>query len=232
MTTAQNILVVDDEKPLREFISRNLAARGFQVFSAANGLEALAFFNTEKLDLIVLDVMMPHMDGLEVCRRVRQTSTVPILILTALGEESDKVAALDMGADDYLTKPFGVDELLARVRAIFRRMDWSRDQSSEPRQVLRYGEIELDEEKRTAVCRGQRLKLTKTEYDLLHYLMRHQGKALPHRLILQAVWGPEYGDEAEYLRVYIGRLRRKVEKDPTHPEYLKTEYGIGYRFGS
>ncbi|HIP71701.1 MAG TPA: response regulator transcription factor [Anaerolineae bacterium] len=227
----QNILVVDDEKPLREFISRNLAARGFQVFSAANGLEALAFFNTERLDLIILDVMMPHMDGLEVCRRIRQTSTVPILILTALGEEADKVAALDMGADDYLTKPFGVDELLARVRAIFRRLEWSKSQTGK-RRVLRYGDMELDEERMTAVCRGQRLKLTQTEYDLLRYLMRHQGKALSHRRILQAVWGPEYGDEAEYLRVYIGRLRRKIEKDPTKPEYLKTEYGIGYRFGN
>ena len=226
----QNILVVDDEKPLREFISRNLAARGFHVFSAANGLEALAIFHAERLDLIILDVMMPHMDGLELCRRIRQRSTVPILILTALGEEADKVAALDMGADDYLTKPFGVDELLARVRAIFRRIEWMNKQTSQ-RQVLRYGDIELDEAGMTAVCRGQRLKLTQTEYDLLHYLMRHQGKALPHRRILQAVWGPEYGNETEYLRVYIGRLRRKIEKDPAKPEYLKTEYGIGYRFG-
>ncbi len=225
-----NILVVDDEKPLREFISRNLAARGFHVFSAANGLEALAIFHAERLDLIILDVMMPHMDGLELCRRIRQRSTVPILILTALGEEADKVAALDMGADDYLTKPFGVDELLARVRAIFRRIEWMNKQTSQ-RQVLRYGDIELDEAGMTAVCRGQRLKLTQTEYDLLHYLMRHQGKALPHRHILQAVWGPEYGNETEYLRVYIGRLRRKIEKDPAKPEYLKTEYGIGYRFG-
>ena len=225
-----NILVVDDEKPLREFISRNLAARGFHVFSAANGLEALAIFHAERLDLIILDVMMPHMDGLELCRRIRQRSTVPILILTALGEEADKVAALDMGADDYLTKPFGVDELLARVRAIFRRIEWMNKQTSQ-RQVLRYGDIELDEVGMTAVCRGQRLKLTQTEYDLLHYLMRHQGKALPHRHILQAVWGPEYGNETEYLRVYIGRLRRKIEKDPAKPEYLKTEYGIGYRFG-
>ncbi len=232
MSTSKNILVVDDEKPLREFVSRNLSARGFYVFSAANGLEALAIFNTERLDLMILDVMMPHMDGLELCRRVRQTSTVPILILTALGEEADKVTALNMGADDYLTKPFGVDELLARVRVIFRRMEWSRGDVDAPLQLLHYGEIVLDEAAHTAVCRGQRLKLTKTEYDLLHYFMRHQGKALPHRLILQAVWGPEYGDEAEYLRVYVGRLRRKIEVDPSQPVYLKTEYGIGYRFGN
>ena len=228
---ATRILVVDDEKPLREFIGRNLAARGFQLFYAANGLEALAFVNTEALDLIIMDVMMPHMDGLEASRRIRQSSTVPIIILTALGEESDKVTALNMGADDYLTKPFGVDELLARVKAVLRRASWSSTPGSAAREILRYGEIELDSEAQTAVLRGQRLKLTRTEFDLLQYFMRNVGKALPHRAILHNVWGPEYGDEAEYLRVYIGRLRRKLEEDPSNPIYLQTEYGIGYRFG-
>lgn len=225
------ILVVEDEKPLREFISRNLAARGFQVFSASNGLEALAIFNAETLDLIILDVMMPHMDGLETCRRIRQVSTVPIIVLTALGEETDKVAALDQGADDYLVKPFGIDELLARVRAMMRRVNWEKRPSTS-HELLQYGDIQLDPNANTATCRGERLKLTHTEYDLLHYFMRHIGRALPHRTILQAVWGAEYGDEAEYLRVYIGRLRRKIEEDPANPHYLKTEYGIGYRFGS
>ncbi len=229
MAITKKILVVDDEKPLRDFISRNLAARGFQVFDAANGLEALAIFNTESLDLIILDVMMPHMDGLEACRRIRQSSIVPIIILTALGEESDKVAALDMGADDYLTKPFGVEELLARVRAVMRRSKWQT--AVAPREVMRYGEIELNPAALTAICRGQPLKLTRTEFDLLQFFMRHAGKALPHRFILQQVWGAEYGDEAEYLRVYIGRLRRKIERDPSQPVYLQTEYGIGYRFG-
>ncbi|MCP4358041.1 MAG: response regulator transcription factor [Chloroflexi bacterium] len=224
------ILVVEDEKPLREFISRNLAARGFQIFSASNGLEALAIFNTETVDLIILDVMMPHMDGLETCRRVRQVSTVPIIILTALGEEADKVMALDQGADDYLVKPFGIEELLARVRAIMRRMKWQKRPST-THELLQYGDVQLDPQAHTAVCRGRPLKLTRTEYDLLHYFMQNIGKALPHRAILQAVWGPEYGNEAEYLRVYIGRLRRKIEADPTNPQYLKTEYGIGYRFG-
>ena len=227
---AQRILVVEDEKPLREFISRNLSARGFQVFTASNGLEALAIFNTETVDLIILDIMMPHMDGLETCRRIRQASTMPIIVLTALGEEADKVAALDQGADDYLTKPFGIEELLARVRAMMRRINWE-GSPSQIREVLRYGEIELDAQANTAVCRGSRLKLTRTEFDLLHYFMQNVGKALPHRTILQAVWGAEYGDEAEYLRVYIGRLRRKIELDPASPQYLKTEYGIGYRFG-
>jgi two-component system KDP operon response regulator KdpE len=230
--SATRVLVVDDEKPLREFIGRNLAARGFHVYYASSGLEALALFNTESLDLIIMDVMMPHMDGLETSRRIRQSSIVPIIVLTALDEESDKVMALDMGVDDYLTKPFGVDELLARVRAVLRRSSWSSAPASSAREILRYGEIELNSEAQTAVCRGQRLKLTRTEFDLLHYFMRNVGKALPHRAILQNVWGPEYGGEAEYLRVYIGRLRRKIEKDPSNPIYLQTEYGIGYRFGN
>lgn len=224
------ILVVEDEKPLREFISRNLSARGFQVFAASNGLEALAIFNNESLDLIILDVMMPHMDGLETCRRIRQASTLPIIVLTALGEEADKVAALDQGADDYLTKPFGIEELLARIRAVMRRINWEAHPAA-TREVLRHDDIEIDVVAHTAHCRGQRLKLTRTEFDLLRYFMQNVGKALPHRTILQTVWGAEYGDEAEYLRVYIGRLRRKIETDPANPQYLKTEYGIGYRFG-
>jgi len=228
---AARILVVDDEKPLRDFIGRNLAARGFTILYAANGLEALAIFNTESLDLIIMDVMMPHMDGLETSRRIRQSSTVPIIILTALDEESDKVAALDIGADDYLTKPFGVDELLARVRAVLRRASWHSSQATIAREVMRYGDLELDSEAQSVICRGERLKLTRTEYALLHYFMRNAGKALPHRTILQNVWGPEYGGEAEYLRVYIGRLRRKIETDSANPQYLQTDYGIGYRFG-
>lgn len=228
MTT--KILVVDDEKPLREFICRNLAARGFDVHRAGNGLEALAIFNTEKLDLIILDVMMPHMDGLETCRRIRQSSTVPIIVLTALGEESDKVKALDEGADDYLTKPFGVEELLARVRAVMRRVNWGQ-RGEQEQALLRHNELELDIEAGTFKCRGELIKLTRTEFDLLHYFMKNVGKAISHHAILQNVWGEAYGQEAEYLRVYIGRLRRKIERDPASPEYIKTEYGIGYRFG-
>ncbi len=228
---APRILVVDDEKPLREFIGRNLAARGFTVLYAANGLEGLALFNTEPLNLIIMDIMMPGMDGLEASRRIRQTSTVPIIILTALGEESDKVTALDMGADDYLTKPFGVDELMARVRAVLRRASWHSTEAANSREVISIGELELDSNAQSVTCRGERLRLTRTEYDLLHYFMRNAGKALPHRTILQNVWGTEYGNEAEYLRVYVGRLRRKIEVEPARPRYLHTEYGIGYRFG-
>ncbi|GMQ78320.1 MAG: response regulator transcription factor [Anaerolineae bacterium] len=228
--SAKSILVVEDEEPLRKFISRNLSARGFQVFSASNGLEALAIFETRSLDLIILDVMMPNMDGLETCRRIRQVSTVPIIILTALDEESDKVTALDQGADAYLTKPFGIEELLARVRAMFRRVSWEINPSSS-REVLHSSDIELDVQAHTVTCRGQPLNLTRTEFELLHFFMANEGKALSHRLILQNVWGTEYGNEAEYLRVYIGRLRRKIERDPSRPLLLRTEYGVGYRFG-
>ncbi len=226
--TIKKILVVDDEKTLREFVSRNLSARGFQLFTATNGLEALAIFNTETLDLVILDLMMPHMDGLETCRRIRQKSTVPIIILSALGEEQDKIAAFDLGADDYLTKPFGVAELLARVRAVFRRINW--ESAPTAHEVLRAGQLELDPHSYIVTLQGNRLKLTQTEFALLHYFMQNPGKALSHQVILRTVWGPEYGNEAEYLRVYIGRLRRKIETDPSVPQYLHTEHGLGYRF--
>lgn len=227
MTTSPHILVVDDEKPLREFVSRNLSARGFQVFKAANGLEAMAVFQTEPLDLIILDLMMPHLDGLEVTQRIRRQSTVPIIILSALDDERDKVTALDLGADDYLTKPFGVEELLARVRVALRRASWSGQLA--PAKILRVGDIELDAERGAVTLDGEPVKLTRTEFNLLQYFLQNTGKVLPHRRILQQVWGPEYGDEHEYLRVYVGRLRRKLEQDPAHPRHILTEHGIGYR---
>lgn len=229
MRNDAKILVVDDETKLREFISRNLSARGYKIVAASNGLEAMGCFQQEPLDLIIMDIMMPHMDGFEACRRIRQESTVPIIILTALGEESDKVKALDMGADDYLTKPFGVDELMARVRAALRRSSW--EGAIPTPDVLRCREVELDPNAMTVVCRGETLKVTRTEFRLLHYLMANQGKVLSHAAILQNVWGEEYGNEAEYLRVYIGRIRRKIEVDPSKPVYLFTEHGFGYRFG-
>ena len=225
----KKILVVDDEKSLRDFVSRNLSARGFQVFTAATGLEALAIFHDQSLDLIILDLVMPHMDGLETCRRIRQLSTVPIIILSALDENADKVTALDIGADDYLTKPFGVDELLARVNAMIRRIRWQGGMHEN--EIIRYADLELNTEAMTLKRDGALVKLTRTELSLLAFLMHHIGKVLPHRLLLQSVWGPEYGDESEYLRVYIGRLRRKIEVDPSTPALLFTEHGIGYRFG-
>jgi two-component system KDP operon response regulator KdpE len=228
MTTRTSVLVVDDEQPLRDFVRKNLEARGFAVHAAANGLEALAIVNTQPLDLIILDVMMPHMDGLETTRRIRQSSPVPIVILTALGEEKDKVAALDLGADDFITKPFGVEELMARVRAVLRRARPVEPPASTG--AIRIGEVVVDPAVHSAVVRGSPVKLTPTEFELLRHLMQNAGKALTHRMILQSVWGPEYGDEAEYLRVYIRRLRQKIEVDPLNPQYLLTEHGIGYRF--
>lgn len=223
------ILIVDDEKNIREFVERNLTVRHYDVCSASSGLEALAIFNQGALDLIILDIMMPHLDGLEVCRRIRAVSTIPILALTALGEEEDKVRALDLGVDDYLTKPFGIEELLARIRSILRRVQW--EQSQNKVGTLQYKDLRLDAQSTTVERRGQAVALTRTEYNLLHFFMKNRGKALSHWDILQNVWGEEYGNEAEYLRVYIGRLRRKIEPDPLNPTYLKTEHGLGYRFG-
>lgn len=222
------VLVVDDEKALRDFVRRNLEVRGYKVLTATNGLEAMALFQKEKVDLVILDIMMPHLDGLETTRRIRQLSITPIIILTALGEESDKVRAFDYGADDYLTKPFGIGELLGRVKAVLRRAHWSEPGAPEERIVR--GEIFADLARHEVTVRNQLLELTPTEFNLLVYLMRNTGKVIPHRALLQHVWGPEYGDEIEYLRVYIGRLRQKIEVNPLEPQYLLTERGIGYIF--
>ncbi len=222
------VLVVDDEKTLRDFVRKNLEKRGYNVLSASTGIEALSVFSTNNVDLVILDLMMPRMDGLETTRRIRQRSMVPIIILTALDEESDKIKAFDYGADDYLTKPFGVGELLARVKAVLRRSRWSEPPTREGQLI--HGEVAVDLERHELIVRGQEIKLTPTEFNLLVYLMEHAGKVLPHQAILKNVWGPEYGDETEYLRVYIGHLRHKIENDPSKPHYLRTERGIGYRF--
>jgi two-component system KDP operon response regulator KdpE len=222
------VLVVDDEKALRDFTRRNLEARDFAVHTAANGLEALAIFNTQPIDLVILDVMMPGMDGLETLRRIRQTSLVPVIVLSALGEENDKIQALNLGADDYLTKPFGVGELLARLQAVLRRARWVPAEASQERIVR--GDIIADLQQHHVTIQGKSLELTPTEFNLLVYMMENSGRVLPHQAILQHVWGPEYGAESEYLRVYIGRLRQKVENDPGQHRHLITERGIGYRF--
>lgn len=225
------VLVVDDEKALRDFVRRNLEVRDFKVYTAANGLEALAVFNKENIELVILDVMMPNMDGLETIRRIRETSTVPVIVLSALGEERDKVQALNLGADDYLTKPFGVGELLARVHAVKRRARWE-STTEEQEERLSQGEIVVDMERHEVQIRGKVIEFTPTEFNLLVYLMKNSGKVLTHKAILRNIWGPEYGQEAEYLRVYIGRLRQKVEIDPIDPKYIRTERGIGYCFES
>lgn len=228
--TGQRILVAEDEVALRDFICRNLRARGYSVSEAGNGLEALATWERESPHLAVLDIMMPRMDGLEVCRRIRERSNAPIIALTALDAESDKVAALDLGADDYLTKPFGVEELLARVRAAMRRSQWQSEQPSADPHAQWFGSLMIDLEGRTVRRDDTEIRLTPTEFALLAQLVSHVGKVLTHRQLLQKVWGPEYGDEAEYLRVYVQRLRRKIEPEPANPRYLLTEPGVGYRF--
>src|SRR5579885_3215865 len=226
MPQEKHVLVVDDEPDIQHFMRRNLELRGFKVSLAGNGLEALAFFEKGNFELVILDIMMPGMDGLEVCRRIRQRSTVPIIMLTALGEEADKIAALDQGADDYLTKPFAVGELLARVRAVLRRHHWTDIPSSVG--VQRFGNLEIDFEQRLVWRNGDLVRLSPTEFALLQELALHPGKILTHEALLKRVWGTEYRNESEYLRVYIGRLRRKIEDDPSNPAHILTEPGIGY----
>ncbi|HUG83781.1 MAG TPA: response regulator transcription factor [Euzebya sp.] len=227
--TAPRVLVVDDDPPLRRFVARNLSARGCEVLEAGNGLEALALVQSQPLDLIILDIMMPRMDGLEACRRIREQSVMPIIALTALSDQADKVRILDEGADDCLVKPFGVDELLARVRSALRRVRW--DEQGVRRTLLRYRDLELDTERLRATVRGEPLGLTRTELALLRLFMENVGRTLPHGVVLQAVWGEGYADETQYVRVYVSRLRQKIEGDLSHPEYFFTEHGLGYRFG-
>ncbi len=229
MMRAKRILLAEDEVALRDFVSRNLHARGFEVLEASNGLEAMALWEREDPHLLILDIMMPRMDGLEVCKRVREHSAVPIIVLTALDAESDKVTALDLGADDYLTKPFGVEELLARVRAVLRRTQWDMISRADE-EIKQFGDLEIDLTGHIVRLQGEEIRLSPTEFALLKQLVTNAGKVLTHRMLLQSIWGPEYGGEAEYLRVYINRLRHKLEFDPANPRYLLTEPGVGYRF--
>jgi two-component system KDP operon response regulator KdpE len=226
MPQEKHILVVDDEPGIQDFIRRNLELRSFKVALASNGLDALLQFDQFTFVLVILDIMMPGMDGLEVCRRIRQKSTIPIIILTALGEEADKIAALDQGADDYLTKPFDVGELMARVRAVLRRSHWTETPTSVG--ILRLGQLEIDFEQQQVWKGGELVKLSPTEFALLHELASHPGKMFTHEALLRRVWGTEYRSETEYLRVYVGRLRRKLEPDPAKPVHILTEPGIGY----
>jgi two-component system KDP operon response regulator KdpE len=226
MPQEKHILVVDDEPSIQDFVRHSLEARSFKVSLASDASEALALFEQHSFLLVILDIMMPQMDGLEVCRRIRKSSTIPIIILTALGEESDKIAALDLGADDYLTKPFGVGELLARIKAVIRRSHWNDTPISTA--TRRFGELEIDFEQRRVWRASELVKLTPIEFALLQELALHPGKIFPHDVLLKRVWGTEYYGETEYLRVYIGRLRRKLETDPSRPQYILTEPGIGY----
>jgi two-component system KDP operon response regulator KdpE len=220
------ILVADDEKNVRMFIRANLLARGYEVYLAKDGVETLEVAELILPDVIVLDINMPRMDGIEACRRLREWANMPIIILSVRGDEKDKVKALDEGADDYITKPFGVEELLARIRVALRR-------SSGPTIVaplFTAGDLEVDLSKRLVRRRGQLVKLTQSEYELLVHLVSNCGKVLTHAELLHKVWGPEYGAEREYIRVFVGQLRRKIEDDPSNPRFIVTVPRMGYRF--
>jgi two-component system KDP operon response regulator KdpE len=218
------VLVVDDEPQILRVMRASLPIRGYEVLTASSGAEALNQLGKQVPDLVVLDLAMPEMSGLEVCRRIREFSTVPIIILSAKGSESDKVAALDLGADDYVTKPFGMDELLARARAVLRRLSSTNDR------VLTVGDVTIDIDERHVVVAGREIRLTPKEFDVLIYLVRHAGKVVTHRALLQTVWGWQSTDQTEYLRVFINQLRRKIEIDASHPRYIITEPWVGYRF--
>jgi len=226
MSKKTRILVVDDEPKIRMFIRANLEARGYEVHLAQDGIEAIEAAECVLPDVIVLDVNMPRMDGVEACRRIREWADIPIIILSVRGDEKDKVRALDEGADDYVTKPFGIEELLARIRVALRRS--SGTTIAVPQ--FNAGDLQVDFSKRLVKRRGQTIKLTRTEYELLSYLVSNAGKALTHRELLHNVWGPEYGEEREYVRVFIGQLRSKIEDNPSNPRFIVTESGMGYRF--
>ena len=227
--SAGRILVVDDEPQIRRVMRTTLTATGYEVSDARSGEEAVEKLGDEKFDLILLDVNLPGMSGLEACRVIRRETLVPdvaIIMLTVRNAEKDKVEALDAGADDYVVKPFGTPELLARIRAALRRAPLPQDSAPE-RISLR--DVEVDFVSRQVTVRGRHVRLTPKEFDLLRYLVTHPNKVIPHRELLQAVWGPDYGDEVEYLRVFVNQLRKKIEPQPAKPRYLLTEPWVGYR---
>jgi len=221
------ILIIEDEKPIRTFLRASLEGEGHDIVEAEAGREGLAQAAMWVPDLVILDLGLPDIDGLQVIRELREWSHVPILILSAREREGDKVAALDAGADDYLTKPFGIRELLARVRVALRH---AAQVGTEEGTQLVIGDLKMDFEARRAFLAEQDLHLTPTEYKLLATLMRHAGKVLTHRFLLKEVWGPHKIYDVHYLRVFMAGLRRKIESDPSHPRYLLTEQGVGYRF--
>jgi len=220
------ILVVDDDPQIRRVLRTALIAQGYEVTDARNGEEALEKMRDEKPDLLILDMNMPRMNGLETCHSIRTTSDVPIIMLTVRDAESDKVDALDAGADDYMTKPFSSPELLARIRAALRR---SPPLAGEM-QVVRFDDVEINFNLRRVVVGNREARLTPKEFDLLQYFVAHPNVPVSHTKLLQSVWGPDYGDEVEYLRVFVNQLRKKIEKNPSDPKYLITEPWVGYRF--
>ncbi len=223
--TSAKILVVDDEPQIRRIMRTTLTAEGYEIHDARSGEEALDAVREQRFDLILLDANMPGMGGLKACREIRRTSDAAIVMLTVRNTEEDKVAALDAGADDYVTKPFGMPELLARIRAALRRVPVSSDSA-----LIQAGELEINPAGRTVRVAGREVRLTPKEFDLLHYLATNANVTIAHTKLLQAVWGPDYGNEVEYLRTFINQVRKKIEKDPAHPKYVLTEPWVGYKF--
>jgi two-component system KDP operon response regulator KdpE len=220
----QRVLVVDDENAIRRYLHTALTAQGFTVYEAANGEEAVSAVLNNRPDIIILDLGLPDFDGIEVTRRLREWSKTPIIILSVREAENDKIAALDAGADDYLTKPFGTGELMARMRVAMRRLA---NKSDEP--VIQVDSLKVDLSRRLVTVKEKEISLTPTEYDILRLLMQNAGRVLTHRQLLKQVWGTAYESEMHILRVNISNLRRKIEADPARPHYLVTESGVGYR---
>jgi len=224
----KTILVVDDEPRIIEAVGMNLELEGYQVSGASNGYEALQKLTEELPDLVILDVMMPEMDGFETLREIREVSTVPVIMLTVRGEEIDKVKGLDLGADDYVTKPFSPKELVSRVKAVLRRVEMP---SPVPKTEIRVDDnLSIDFSRCKVIAKGKEVHLRPTEYRLLYHLVSNAGRVFTHETLLRKVWGYEYRDEDQYLWLYITYLRKKIEEDPKHPKYILGERGIGYRF--
>lgn len=222
------ILVVDDEPRMIRFIRMNLELEGYQVIEAKNGIQALEQVRQHLPDLVIMDVMMPEMDGFETLRMLREISTVPVILLTVKSDEEDRIRGLELGADDYITKPFSPRELNSRVNAVLRRAEWP---APPPRTILKIDErLSVDFNRHQVIVDGERIDLRPTEYRLLNHLIQNAGWVVPHDTLLAKVWGYEYRDETHYLRLYINYLRKKIEEDPSNPEYILTERGVGYRF--
>ncbi|HEX7475060.1 MAG TPA: response regulator transcription factor [Dehalococcoidales bacterium] len=228
MAAEKKILVVDDEPRMVEFVSMNLKLEGFNVVTAADGHQAVEKATREMPDLVLLDIMMPDMDGYDTLRKIRAISTVPVIFLSVKGEETDRVRGLDLGADDYITKPFGPKELVSRIKAVLRRTE-PETSVSKP-EIIVDADLKINFDERKVFVRGKEIKLRATEYRLLYQLVTNAGKLMTHDTLLSRVWGPEYRDEDQYVRLYVNYLRQKIEKDPKNPKYILSERGLGYRF--
>jgi len=223
--SAGRILVVDDDPQIRRVMRVTLTGQGYEVDDVKNGDAALEKLRDARFDLVLLDMNMPGLSGIEACRLIRGQSEIAIVMLTVRDSEEDKVAALDAGADDYVTKPYNAPELLARIRAALRRTPWTQG----PAGPMKLGSVEVDFDTRRVMSRGRQVRLTPKEFELLRYFVMHANKVLSHRELLQAVWGPDYGDQVDYLRVFVNQLRKKIEADPSNPAILLTEPWVGYR---